>query len=183
MATGIELWLGYTYPEYHKKAPPDAPRVPWPLPTDGSEDGPRETWPDEFYAYSRRKDVREPLVQAWLGAVKEMGWGIATPAKGKARTYFNVNTVAGKDEFSPFSLDKQFGGEMEFDFPHVPIGVPLSGRYFPVFLDHKSSGCLSNPLNLEDPELLRMITIARQHITNAVLWLAAAKLMVVLIHY
>ena len=79
MANGNEIWLGYTYPEYHEKAPKDAPRIPWPLPTDGSEDGPLEEFPDLLYLYSR--NTRDPLIEAWIAACTELGWDKIGPRK------------------------------------------------------------------------------------------------------
>lgn len=183
MATGIEIWLGYEYTEYHAKAPPDAPRVPWPLPADGSEDGPREDWPAAFDRYADRAEVRNRLEAAWVAACGETGWKVL---KQKEKRYWPVRVPgsARAYDFSPFCLDKQFGGEMGFDFPEVPIGVPLSGRYFPTFLDYKdSSGALPNPLVVWEPETARLIDVAARHITAAVPWLRDARTMVVLIHY
>jgi hypothetical protein len=183
MATGNEIWFGYTYPEYHEKAPADAPRVPWPLPTDGSEDGHREEWIDQFDEFCKAVDPH--LKEAWLAAVKELGWPTPVPKRGKGNEgYFTIHVEGGKRDFTAFSLYRQIGGEMEFDFPDVPIGVPLSSRYFPTFLDWRDpSGTLPNPLVIWTPEMARMIDVATRHIVTAVPWLRAGKVMVLELHY
>jgi hypothetical protein len=189
MATGIEVWFGYTYPEYHKKAPITAPRLPWPLPTDGSEDGPLEEFPDRFDEWSGTLD--EALQAAHHAACVAVGWKpVPKPKKKKSalpQVFFETPARETWNEcgteFSPFGLAMEWGGEMEFELPEVPIGVALSGRYRPVFLDYATDGCLPNPLVIWTPETKKMIEIARGEIVKRVAWLLDAKPMVVEIHY
>lgn len=188
MANGNEIWLGYNYPEYHMRSPKDAPRLPWPLATDGSDDGDEIAFRERLDTYFHRKDVSLPLRKAHESCCLEMGWLPAKKPRGITsrlpRTYWRVGGKAGEVlEFDPFNFDVQIGGEQGFEVPDIPIGVPLSGRYAPVFLDYKNDGGLSNPLNLEDPELLKMILLAREHIFAHVPWLADAKWLLVECHY
>lgn len=107
-------------------------------------------------------------------------------AQGEAGVagYFNVDTPAGRRECSPFRLGMALYGEMGYDFPAVPIGVALSGRYFPTFLDYRDeSGTLPAPLVVWTPEMAGMIDAAVRHIVSRVPWLGRGKTMVVEMHY
>lgn len=180
MAYGNELWLGFLYPEYQAVAPQEAARVEWPLSTDGSEDGILEDWPDVFELYA--DTLKAPLLDAWKNSAADMGWPKPKPAgRGTlAAGYWKIGAV----EFIPFALDMLFGTEMEFAFPDVPVGVALSSRYFPTFIDHRSRhGTLPNPLVLGDPHTDTMIAVAKKRIVEAVPWFAAAKIMLVERHY
>jgi hypothetical protein len=178
VATGIEVWFGYTYEEYDRKAPIDAPRLPEGT-TAGNAKEEGNSWYDRFQEYADIAAVRNPLETAWVGACMELGWKVG---KKKGR-YWPVTTPAGRSEFVPFSLHAQYGGEMEFDFPDLPVGVALSGRYYPRFLDYKTDGCLPNPLVLWTPEMERMIEVARVEILKYAAWLMDGKLMIVEQHY
>lgn len=193
MAQANEVWLGWLYPQYHEKAPADAPRMEgwkpeWAagLPETRQERADflevNAEWKFAFDGWVK-KTCDRPLLNAWLDAVKAMGW-TAKPAKKSLRQGHVVETPAGKWEFSPFSLGAEYGGEMEFFPPDMPIGVPLSSRYYPTFLDYRDpSGALPNPLVVWDRETAKMIEVAARHIVAAVPWLANAPTMVVEIHY
>lgn len=180
MATGTEIWFGYMYPEYHVKAPPDAPRMPWPIPNDGSEDGWSEEWREAMGLYSHNATV---VQEAWMCAMNRIGLKPGTP---KERDFFPVYVAENKEryDFVPFKLEYELGGEMGWAFPDVPIGVALSSRYFPTFLDYRSSsGTLPNPIIIWEEETKKLIDIAVEEIVKAVPWLKSGKLMVLEIHY
>ena len=185
MAEGNEIWLAYRYADYHEKAPPDAPRLrEW----NGSLDQEHlehvtevnDDWIDLFDEWARKH--KGLLRRAFDAACAEMGWKIVSVTKSGD---IELEIAPGKQwEFAPFDFDREWDTEAGFELPDLTIGVALSSRYFPRFLDYDDPhGALPNPLNLDDKELGRMVGIAKKHIIAEEPWLADASIMVLMIHY
>jgi len=211
MAMGIELWLAYPRMEWERHAPPDAPRLhlgnatvrPAGLPEKHTDkqytqwraacdswraeaEAGYDDWREKFDEWAGRQ--KAALRKAWEGAVKEMGWSFEGKGKPGRKAHSTVRgeypAVDGV-EHSPFDLDAPgLHNEGGFELDTLPVGVPLSSRYYPCFLDHEdSSGGLPNPLDLTDATLTTRVRVAKRHITAALPWMELARLNVVLMHY
>ena len=129
-------------------------------------------------------DANDALVDAHYNACLEMGW----KPKGKKKKntmigeYPIFETPLGLREFSPFSLEVHYDpGEMGEGPEQAILGVAVSGRYFPTFIDWEdSSGTI---WNLVCDHTQPMWVIAKKHICTALPWMKDAKWVVKEKHY
>lgn len=188
MAYGNEIVLGFPYakwPILEKELKLNIPR-PRPGDPNGFEeyeegffadmseiDGLREYW-ENLEAHEIIEKSLEPyqaiLLKAWHVSCAEMGWKPVEKKKAKKSRkddYPVYITPAGEREFSPWQLQFSYDpGEMCETPDQAIIGVAISGRYFPTFLDWKdSSGGIWN--FVFGPRPVQELEIARRNIIKA----------------
>lgn len=196
MANGIEVWFGYTYLDYLKYAPDTMPKLRYMeedekavgkvVPAEVIRDDPDEYLWDiekwqEAFNLAAEKTVNSLLLAAWIMTCEELGYKVGAFENSLRRR--EIKTQWGETEANPFELQTEVGGEMEFEFPDLPIGVGLSGRYHPVLLDIRDDGMMPNPMMVWDDDIKKMIDVAAKHIIAVLPWMVNAKPMVVSLHY
>jgi hypothetical protein len=200
MAYGNEIVLGFTYdkwPILEKELKLNIPR-PRPGDPNGFEeyeegffedlseiDGLREYW-ENFDVHEIVEKLLTPhqavLLKAWEISCEEMGWKLLEKAK-KKKSFLPYMTPAGEREFSPWQLE--FGYDpynMEETPDQAIIGVAVSGRYFPTFLDWKDAhGGIWN--FVFGPKPVQELEIARRNIIKAIPVFEAADWIIREKHY
>jgi hypothetical protein len=171
MAFGFELVLGFPFEQFSKVShltKVDIQNRQW-----NNEDDFRDEVLDEFLHFS------DALKVAHLLTLKKVGfYDVVEDARG-----FTAITPLGKRDFSPFHLQWKFDPyELEDQIKDSIIGISLSGRYVPTFLDWKSThGTISNVAI--NKELLDMVKIARTEIVKVIPEFADAELIIREEHY
>ena len=132
MAYGTELVLGFEPAMFGRVC--TALNVPVKF-----SDEPTDAELSEFQ-YLKLETIDEKFRAIHHQCCLDMGW---TPLKKKKPRFKNddypiYETSKGPREFAPFRLELFYDpGEMGEDPEHAILGVALSGRYFPTFLDWK----------------------------------------------
>lgn len=158
MACGVEIVLGFGFQKWHVIEDAAGFRMPRPLPGDphgydryepgyfdgmSEEDAIQEYWEsiDCFGILEQSESIQSInriLLEAWKDAVADMGWRYIGLAGGRNPSlgHHNCETPLGKREFRPWELSLFYDhanlGERPVD---GLLGVSISGRYKPVFLD------------------------------------------------
>lgn len=122
-----------------------------------SEDAPIETYKDwdknfldiDINSFNQYKNI---LKDAWLEAINEKGWSIESV---RNNNFYMLDTEYGKREATPFQLILQYDRWEVGDAPEeVTLGINLSSRYFPCFLDmddpHGALGSVVDIFNFVD---------------------------------
>jgi hypothetical protein len=186
MATGNELILGFLYENSGDLLQamgiqmlclesPDSLEIGFNLPEhlSGKNDDEVNDWITENIVFFNTpdfrvwddlpilKEINEALVKAHYEACLEMGWILKKV--GKYPEYPVYETPKGLREFSPFNLEVHFDhSEMGEKPEHAVIGVSVSGRYFPTFVDWENKhGTIYNIIC--DPNQL-IWQVAKKHI-------------------
>lgn len=194
MGMGVELWLAMPYTAWAGAAPKEAPRLPDPLPLDADTLANQHEPGNVYWEWHQRfrewaVPLNPALRQAWLAAVKGVGLSMGEKA-GRKKTRgreggLRYDLVEGVDA-RPFEFDTvSLGNEAGFAPDTRPMGVNLSGYYYPVFLDlvpGEQVGGLPNPVVLSG-DLMSKVSVAQMYIERALPWMAAAKLQIVHLHY
>lgn len=99
--------------------------------------------------------AHEECLRTFFGKVSTASYGIGCV------------TPSGVRSFSPFSLQLYFDPDEMGDEPeNAVLGVGLSGRYFPSYLDWRSEhGCIEHVVM--DEQTMDMIEKAKEEITKA----------------
>lgn len=109
--------------------------------------------------------------------------GFQTQGNSGRLWYVKAVTPLGPREFSPWGIELFYDpGEMGHTAKDIVLGVALSGRYVPTFLDWKDAHGTLEPVRFNS-ELNDMTAIARKRLEEAWPYLAQADLMVVSKHY
>jgi hypothetical protein len=173
MAYGNELVFGFTYPkfksffgEFRKKK------------IDFNDLQDYDLAEEEIIEPIRKK-LKPLLLEAWKKAAKDMEWEFIK----EKNDYFIYKTPLGDREFSPFKLQFFFDPhEMGEEIEDSIIGVSISGRYFPKFVDWRDpNGTITNvPIGPNPP---KEITVACNRIIEAVPCFKNADVIVTMRHY
>lgn len=116
-------------------------------------------------------------------AMAGMGWTIKGMTKEPHPTFI-VETPFGLREAFPWSIQLQYDvDEMGDDYSTITLGIHLSARYFPCFLDMESEhGTLANTIAFTG-ETMRRIAVARSAILVDMPAFSDAYILVREIHY
>jgi len=177
MAYGNEVVLGWGLSDYAAVAGALGLKLPC------SAD-PDEWIPDEEFGDIVKipKGYFDRLRTAHIAALADAGFAVVDVAHS-SMGYVVADTPCGRREFQPFVFTLFYDVSEMGDTPETStFGVGLSARYRPTFLDWKGKSGTLYPVRF-DPEMLRMIQIARQHIEKAFPIFATAMITVVERHY
>ena len=119
-------------------------------------------------------ELSEKTKESWLNAIAKKGWPVSLRTIGSG--YYIIDSEFGKRESSPWSFDIQFDPHEVGDRPEdATMGINLSSRYFPTFLDmHNMHGTLGSIIDFE--ALHKDIEIAKEEIIKLIPEMADAKI-------
>lgn len=178
MAYGNEVWLAYVGEDKIRTVLASL-GIKLPGLTVDREPG---SW-DAFEDALRNLPYHQALRKAHLCALGLLGFMVADVQRNASPSYTAFDTPLGRREFAPFELEFSFDpDEMGEEPKHAILGVPLSGRYTPTFLDWKNVDGTLHPV-VFDTEMIRNIRIAREEILVAAPFMKAAPIIVIERHY
>lgn len=124
-------------------------------------------WYDLFSDFANNPGLTEPLREAQISLLTEH-FGKPVP-HGHDGRYLLVTTPAGPREFAPFVFEYAYDPDEVGDRPEdLTVGVALTGRYFPVFVDWQySHGGSGSPIRL-DRATHKFIDAATRAISDAI---------------
>lgn len=134
-------------------------------------------------------DISARVKEAWDTAMAEMGWPFklenANAYGMNTLDYMEAKTVYGYRTCRKFSIDIDYDpDEMGHTLGEdVTIGVQLSGRYFPVFVDMSDSHGTVSLHHMAHPEYQNLINVAVRNIVAKVPELSDAVVFFKEIHY
>lgn len=186
MAFGIEIVLGFKYPQWNIIENGLGFKMPRPIEGDPHGfDLFEKGYFDDFSELDALKEywehddldldlngILEPifdrhapqLAQAWHAACLEMGWKFLNQESQNSYLY---ETPLGQRELIPFCFELFYDRSEFEDTPEQAIlGIALSGRYFPTFLDwdDRHGGLYNYSIG---PKLPKEMEIAIKHINKA----------------
>ena len=179
MAYGTELWLGWGGgPERWGNIAKEL-QLEFEEPLE--ELGPNsyldiETWPEDSAA---------ALKEAHRLSLEAAGFTrLSKPSVARRVVdYPCYRTPVGEREFSPFAIDVLCDpGELGMELKDAVLGVALSGRYFPTYLDWRDAHGTLDFCELNEATM-KMIGYARLHIEHVLPVFKSANLVIVTQHY
>lgn len=187
MADGMEFWFGFDYK--------DATPLFNHLNISGSPEEifksyyETDEYPiDEYMDTDAGKQLNKNLRTAWERSTAKLFWPFmgynvnAKHRKPNDTSHPVLDTPWGLRECSVWGLSEYRDGEYEVEYKDAFIGVNLSARYFPTYLDMSSEHGTLDDCVIDD-EFLKKIAIAKEELIYILPVFSNAKVRLLQIHY
>ncbi len=181
MAYGNEVWLALVGED---KILPALKTLGIDCPPFPSRDGDDfDEWVEDLENNLMGLPLQEKLKQLHKESLAKLGFTDLKPGRGLSNGYLEGITPLGKREFEPFELRFHWDPhEMNEEPEHALLGVALSGRYVPTYLDWRDPNGTLWPVIFNE-EMLRDIHIVRFQLDHLIPILVGVPIVVVEMHY